>query len=597
MLSVAGGNALPTFCAEELRDGASGEQRASRVAEPWDRLVGGETMDLLLCEHRTRANVTEAKAAVAHFSPSCKTLTRIREVPIPGAKFSPPPVRSAEFPRGLQALRRPNWAGLAVRVENDNNLADWALERCIRRAKAGLGFTLENPWGSYLWMFELARELAKLPGVRMVKLHNCRFFDGRKRKESCFCTNVEEIAGLIARLCSNRNGICDRTGAGHDSWKPKVAEGKVLEFVSEMEAEFQPELCKCYAQGAAAFIAKLGRDLEWDFVEFFAGPRSPLTRAVKEMVVPHGAAEAIAGLKVWPLRLQHGEGNLRCGGGGSRGEELSEMKGPGIPCSGMVRVGKWKSSLVRAELVRAGPQRAAGTLWSSKPRPTSGKQLREIENSECIGGLRSPWKHHLGDGSRRLVGDLLRKTIQDFVAKDRSIVDDLLTDKESGFLKHARRIEEVLVPELAKALGAENWSVGPRSRWRPGLVEAYIKATGDQEKHLGEWLRYGAPTGVAEEIPTCGIFPKVEKPAEALEDLQRIFARAEAHKNYVSVVTNGEAVEEELDRLTKLGYMSKVDSWKILVEQLPKVVVNKMACIVKEKDDGSIKLRLIFDML
>lgn len=93
-------------------------------------------------------------------------------------------------------------------------------------------------------------------------------------------------------------------------------------------------------------------------------------------------------------------------------------------------------------------------------------------------------------------------------------------------------------------------------------MEAYIKATGDQEKHLGEWLRSGAPEGVAEEIPTCGIFPKVEKPAEALEDLQRIFARAEAHKNYVSVVTNGEAVEKELDRLTKLGYMSKVDSWK-----------------------------------
>lgn len=184
-------------------------------------------------------------------------------------------------------------------------------------------------------MFGLARELAKLPGVRMVKLHNCMFFGGRKRKESCFCTNVEEIAGLIARLCSNRNGICDRTGASHDSWKPKVVEGKVLEFKSEIEAEFQPELCKCYAQGAAAFLAKLGKDLEWDFVEFLAGPRSPLTCAMKEAVVPCGAAVANAGQQVGLLRVQRSEGSSRCEAGGSRGAEPSVVEGPGIPSSGM----------------------------------------------------------------------------------------------------------------------------------------------------------------------------------------------------------------------------------------------------------------------
>lgn len=202
-------------------------------------------MDLLLNARRTRANVVEMLSAVAHFSPSCKPSPRSR--------------RSQEIPRGLPALEKPALSCSAVRVDNDNSSADWALERCIRRAKENLGFTLENPWGSYIWMFELAKALASLPGVRMVKLNNCMFFDGRKRKESCFCTNVEEMAVLISRVCSNRSGICDRTGLAHDSWKPKLVNGKVMEFKSEIEAGFQPELCDLYAQGAAAFVARLGR--------------------------------------------------------------------------------------------------------------------------------------------------------------------------------------------------------------------------------------------------------------------------------------------------------------------------------------------------
>ena len=89
------------------------QSRRSRVAEPWDTLVGGVQMDLSLNEHRTRANVVEMQLAVAHFSPSCKTLTKIREIPIPGAKFAPPPVRSQECPRGLPTLKKPALAWLA----------------------------------------------------------------------------------------------------------------------------------------------------------------------------------------------------------------------------------------------------------------------------------------------------------------------------------------------------------------------------------------------------------------------------------------------------------------------------------------------------
>jgi uncharacterized protein YaaR (DUF327 family) len=169
--------------------------------------------------------------------------------------------------------------------------------------------------------------------------------------------------------------------------------------------------------------------------------------------------------------------------------------------------------------------------------------------------------------------------------------------KEVGFLKHSERIEQVLVPLVADALGTCDTSRGPRSRWRAGIVEAFVKMTGDREAHLAGWLRNGAPTGVAHEIPACGIFPKVTRHAEAAEDLQRIFARAEVHKNYASVAEHSGAVQAELDRLTRCKFMTKVDSWRDLMKQFSNVVVNKMACIVKLKDDGSVKLRLITDML
>ena len=79
--------------------------------------------------------------------------------------------------------------------------------------------------------------------------------------------------------------------------------------------------------------------------------------------------------------------------------------------------------------------------------------------------------------------------------------------------------------------------------------------------------------------------------------MHKIFARAEAHRNCVSVRDNSDAVLKELGRLTAAGFMTKVDTWAELSEQMPEVVVNKMACILKTKDDGSVKLRLITDML
>ena len=57
-------------------------------------------------------------------------------------------------------------------------------------------------------------------------------------------------------------------------------------------------------------------------------------------------------------------------------------------------------------------------------------------------------------------------------------------------------------------------------------MEGFINAAGDPEAHLVGWLREGAPTGVVVEIPSGGIFPMVDKPVQAFEELQCYVARS-----------------------------------------------------------------------
>ena len=272
--------------------------------------------------------------------------------------------------------------------------------------------------------------------------------------------------------------------------------------------------------------------------------------------------------------------------------------GVALDMPAMVRVGYWGTSPICADKVAS--KSKVGDFarpWLRRKLEPVGRERREIENRACAGGMRSPWKGAASLPAHRQVGKNIKHAIFKFLEADPKIIEDLLNLKEVGFKMHVDRIEKVLLPMVAKVLNTEDLARGPRSRWRAGIVEAYVKASGDQEVHLADWLRHGAPTGVAREIPTCGIFPPTDRRTGADEDMQRIFAKTEEHRNYSSVSEHREAVQTELDRLTAQGFMTKYDSWADLMKEFRQVVVSRMACIVKEKDDGSVKLRLITDML
>ena len=177
------------------------------------------------------------------------------------------------------------------------------------------------------------------------------------------------------------------------------------------------------------------------------------------------------------------------------------------------------------------------------------------------------------------------------------MVSWLLDDGESGRSRLTGALEDELVARTAKVLGATSVARGPRSRWRADIVRAHIRESRDPERYLPAWLEEGVPTGVSVPVPPSGIFPPVATEAEASSELWRYYATGTPRDNYKSAVENAQEFAKEVERLHEAGYVSKYASLKEAQQALGHVVVSRVAAIVKLREDGTTKLRIIIDML
>ena len=122
-------------------------------------------------------------------------------------------------------------------------------------------------------------------------------------------------------------------------------------------------------------------------------------------------------------------------------------------------------------------------------------------------------------------------------------------------------------------------------------------AAKDPDIHIAHWMRHGAPIGVAVPIPACGIFPRVTRIAEANCELRKWMSKEVPGPNYKSMRENQHLVEPELRRVVDAKYATWYDSWDEVLRQWGDVLVSRLAAIIKEKADGSLKVRIIIDML
>eukprot|EP00435_Cladocopium_sp_Y103_P053256 s448_g17.t1 len=74
--------------------------------------------------------------------------------------------------------------------------------------------------------------------------------------------------------CTGR-GLCARTHEKHLKWRPAVANGSVVQFLTGDEREYPVGFCEAYAKCAMQALGSEG-----SFVEVFSGPNAPLSSAV-----------------------------------------------------------------------------------------------------------------------------------------------------------------------------------------------------------------------------------------------------------------------------------------------------------------------------
>ena len=272
---------------------------------------------------------------------------------------------------------------------------------------------------------------------------------------------------------------------------------------------------------------------------------------------------------------------------------------------------KWIESKMKKQL----PPAPLGDLSSSKRAwmaenvdentgPTEGlskRRRKEGENAHFIGGMRNPAKavarlHKVCEAGRdvrrlwtRFVKDHPKalETANSYGSESCELDSETLeawTREIEHFLK-AKEFDDVVLR------GSDRF----KSPLNAKLWEGWRKCSGDPERDLVQWIRSGAPLGMAEEIPYCGIFPMTDEELPDVEEMPDIEAQLGV-ENYKSFKEEPEHALHEIMRYLEKGFCVELDENE-LKQQFPTGTISKLALILKEKEDGSIKRRVIIDLL
>ena len=130
----------------------------------------------------------------------------------------------------------------------------------------------------------------------------------------------------------------------------------------------------------------------------------------------------------------------------------------------------------------------------------------------------------------------------------------------------------------------------------PALVGAQVRAAGDPDGFLEEWLAHGAPTGILEEIPLAGAFPRTE-PRDDRRDPGSLASATADCSNYTSAEEAPEVVWGLIYDAEAKGFCEVFAS---AAEAEAKVggplVLTKLGLITKVRQDGTLKHRVVWDM-
>jgi len=252
----------------------------------------------------------------------------------------------------------------------------------------------------------------------------------------------------------------------------------------------------------------------------------------------------------------------------------------------LVKVGKWKNVLVKKRKLLEDQE-------GVKEKEMSERQRRESENELALDGLRNARKAVMTSKQLREVGWKVRQIIDQHF--DEEVVIEFEKDATQGL--PTKWCEEVQ-RHLKKAFGAteERTVEGIET----SLWEALLQEAGDVDREVVPgWLRNGFPLGIEDEIEFTGVFARTDADTDAVlasrEEGMFLADDEGLLTNYASFQEAGPLAQEVVDKMVQQERLEQFDTWNEVQSHFAKARLSRMACIVKERSDKSLKVRLVID--
>ena len=266
----------------------------------------------------------------------------------------------------------------------------------------------------------------------------------------------------------------------------------------------------------------------------------------------------------------------------------------------MIRTGRWGNQLVPA----SAPAPEASWLSGATRRfgmggPPNKRERREDENGRCWGGMRNPTSAVARLPALRALGESIGDAFDALTDEHPELLEtgELLGAPYTG---PSTTLVELWRHKLRSLVGAgceppSQFMLGRASPLQGELIQSWLSRGGDPETHMRNWIQSGVPLGIAKEIPCCGIFPSIECETEALHAPSVAQALDAGFRNYTSIYDNWEDARGEIERYLSEEFCIRMKATEAK-STFPHGSLSKLAIIIKEKADGSVKRRIIVDL-
>ncbi|CAK9112875.1 unnamed protein product [Durusdinium trenchii] len=180
-----------------------------------------------------------------HFAPPCRTLTEARRTDKHGFV---PILRSASKPEG--------WGD--EQTKEANEIVARTVVLCLMLHSRGKTFSVENPFGSFLWLLKVMQKLMRLAGAELVMLHQC-----------CYGASTPKPTGILTTSpwMKTVRKLCFEVRPHHHLKEGLV--GKVWSYLedkvvwrSSLAAEYPCGLCVAWANALKRWLCS-AEGLEW----------------------------------------------------------------------------------------------------------------------------------------------------------------------------------------------------------------------------------------------------------------------------------------------------------------------------------------------